>query len=36
MKAENIVKLYIKYIFAQHKILKEIILDRDLRFIVAF
>jgi hypothetical protein len=36
MKVEDIVELYIKYIFTQHRVLKKIISDRDLRFIVVF
>jgi hypothetical protein len=36
MKAEDVVKVYIKYIFTQHRVLKKIISDRDLRFIAMF
>jgi hypothetical protein len=36
IKAEDIVELYIKYIFTQHRVPKKIILNRDLRFIAVF
>ena len=36
IKAEDLVKVYIKYVFIQHGVLKKIILDRDLKFIVIF
>ena len=34
--AEDIVYIYTKEIFARHKVLEKIILDRDPRFISAF
>jgi len=34
--AEDIAKIYIKEVFARHRALDKIILDRDLRFIVVF
>jgi len=33
---EDIAKIYIKEVFAIHRALDKIILDRDLRFIAAF
>ena len=34
--AEDIVQIYIKEVFARHKTLNKIILDKDTRFIVVF
>jgi hypothetical protein len=34
--AEDIARIYIKEVFIRHGVLIKIILDRDLRFIVAF
>jgi len=34
--AEDVAKIYIKEVFARYRALSKIILDRDLRFIVAF
>ena len=34
--AEDIAKIYIKEVFIRYRALSKIILDRDLRFIVAF
>jgi len=34
--AENVARIYIKEVFIRHRVLSKIILDRDLRFIVAF
>jgi len=34
--AEDVAKIYIKEVFARHRALSKIILDRDLRFIAAF
>jgi len=34
--AEDITRIYIKEVFIRHRALSKIILDRDLRFIVAF
>ena len=34
--AENIVKIYIKEVFVRYRVLIKIILNRDLRFVVAF
>jgi len=34
--AKDVAKIYIKEIFVRHGVLSKIILDRDLRFIVAF
>jgi len=34
--AENIARIYIKEVFIRYRALSKIILDRDLRFIVAF
>jgi len=34
--AENITRIYIKEVFAKHRALSKIILDRDLKFIAAF
>ena len=34
--AENIAKIYIKEVFIKYKALNKIILDRDLKFIIAF
>jgi len=34
--AEDIIRIYIKEVFIRHGVLNEIILDRDLRFIVVF
>ena len=33
---ENIVQIYIKEVFIKYRVLDKIILDRDIRFIVAF
>ena len=33
---ENIAQIYIKEVFAKYKVLIKIILDRDIRFIIAF
>jgi len=33
---EDIARIYIKEVFIRHRALNKIILDRDLRFIVAF
>ena len=33
---EDVVQLYIKEIFVRYRVLDKIILDRDLRFILAF
>jgi len=33
---ENVVHIYIKKVFIKYKALKKIILDRDLKFIIAF
>ena len=33
---KNIVQIYIKEIFVKHRVLIKIILDRDIRFIIAF
>ena len=33
---EDVTKIYIKEVFLKYKVLSKIILDRDLRFIVAF
>jgi len=34
--AENVVYIYIKKVFLKHKVLKKIISDKDLRFIIVF
>jgi len=34
--AEDIARIYIKEVFVRYGVLSKIILDRDLRFIVAF
>ena len=34
--AEDVARIYIREIFVRHRVLGKIILDRDLRFIVAF
>jgi len=34
--AEDIARIYVKEVFIRHGVLSKIILDRDLRFIVAF
>ena len=34
--AEDIVQIYIKEIFIRYRVLTKIILDRDIRFIIAF
>jgi len=34
--AEDVVRIYIKEVFARHRVLSKIILDRDLRFIAVF
>jgi len=36
MLVEDIARIYIKEVFIRHRVLGKIILDRDLRFIVAF
>ena len=33
---EDIIKIYIKEVFLRHRVLNKIILDKDLRFILAF
>jgi len=33
---EDVARIYIKEVFARHKALSKIILDRDLRFVVVF
>jgi len=33
---EDVARIYIKEVFARHRVLDKIILDRDLRFIVVF
>jgi len=33
---EDVARIYIKEVFIRHRVLDKIILDRDLRFIVAF
>jgi len=33
---KNIVRIYIKEVFIKYKVLKKIILDRDLKFIIVF
>ena len=34
--AKDVAKIYIKKVFIKYKVLSKIILDRDLKFIVAF
>jgi len=34
--AEDVARIYIKEVFARYRALSKIILDRDLRFIIAF
>jgi len=34
--AEDVAKIYIKEVFVRYRVLSKIILDRDLRFIIAF
>jgi hypothetical protein len=34
--AEDVVRIYIKEVFARYRALGKIILDRDLRFVLAF
>ena len=34
--AEDVARIYIREVFIRHGVLDKIILDRDLRFIVAF
>ena len=34
--AEDIARIYVKEVFARHRVLSKIILDRDPRFILAF
>jgi len=36
ISAENVAQIYVKEVFAQHRSLKKIILDRDLKFMAAF
>jgi len=36
ISVEDIARIYIKEVFARHKVLDKIILNRDPRFIVAF
>jgi len=36
ISAEDIARIYIKEVFARHRVLDKIILDRDLRFIIIF
>jgi len=33
---EDVTRIYVKEVFARHRALSKIILDRDLRFIAAF
>jgi len=33
---EDVARIYIKEVFVRHRALNKIILDRDLRFIIAF
>jgi len=33
---EDVARVYIKEVFIRHRVLDKIILDRDLRFIIAF
>jgi len=33
---EDVAKIYVKEVFIRHRVLSKIILDKDLRFIVAF
>jgi len=33
---EDVARIYIKEVFIRHRVLNKIILDRDLRFVVAF
>jgi len=34
--AEDVARIYIREVFARHRALDKIILDRDLRFIIVF
>ena len=34
--AEDVARIYIKEVFARHRVLIKVVLDRDPRFIVAF
>ena len=34
--AKDVIKIYIKEVFARYGVLRKIILDRDLRFVVVF
>jgi len=36
ISAEDIARIYIKEVFVKYGVLSKIILDRDLRFIIAF
>jgi len=36
ISVEDVARIYIKEVFARHRALDKIILDRDLRFIAAF
>jgi len=36
ISAEDVTRIYIKEVFARHRALDKIILDRDLRFIAVF
>jgi len=36
ISAKDVARIYIKEVFARHKVLSKIILDRDLRFVVVF
>jgi len=36
ISAEDIARIYIKEVFIRHRALSKVILDRDLKFIVAF
>ena len=36
ISAEDLAKVYIKYIFTQHGVLKKIILNQDPKFVAAF
>jgi len=33
---KDVARIYIKEVFSRHRLLEKIILDRDLRFIIAF
>jgi len=36
ISVEDVVRIYVKEVFLQHRLLKKIILDWDPRFIIAF